>query len=58
MNIGYGLIVENFTKEIKNVKIFENARLSIESGKVVHLDGENGVGKTNFFKMCSWIRIV
>ncbi|MBE2907277.1 MULTISPECIES: ATP-binding cassette domain-containing protein [Anoxybacillus] len=50
MNIGYGLIVENFTKEIKNVKIFENARLSIESGKVVHLDGENGVGKTTFLR--------
>ncbi|EPZ39468.1 hypothetical protein C289_0450 [Anoxybacillus ayderensis] len=48
MNKDFGLIVNNFTKIIQGKKIFDKAQLCIENGQIVHLGGENGVGKTTF----------
>lgn len=50
MTTGSGLIVRDFTKKVKDTKIFESAQLYVESGQIVHLGGENGVGKTTFLR--------
>lgn len=40
------IIIENYTKKIKNATILDNINLSMEGGKIYGLKGKNGSGKT------------
>lgn len=44
------IIIENATKKIKGVDIYNNINLSCESGSIVGLIGKNGAGKTMLLK--------
>lgn len=45
------LIVENLTKEYKNIKALDNVNISLERGKIYGIIGENGAGKTTLIRM-------
>lgn len=45
------LMVENLTKEYKNIKALDNVNISLERGKIYGIIGENGAGKTTLIRM-------
>lgn len=45
--------IENFTKEIKGVRILEDITVEFESGKIYGLVGKNGSGKTMLLRAVS-----
>jgi len=49
------IIVENLSKSYGSSKILKNINLTFEKGKVYGIVGENGSGKTTFFKCISGI---
>lgn len=43
--------IENISKQFKKNMLFSDVKFNVESGKLVHIKGQNGSGKSTFFKI-------
>ncbi|MDN2452800.1 ABC transporter ATP-binding protein [Lactobacillus sp. UCMA15818] len=49
--------LENVAISYKKVKLLHNVNLEIQTGDIVHLRGENGVGKSTFLKTVCGLKV-